>query len=80
VRVCLLCGLSIESMRSDARYCSSPCRTEASRLKAILSGSGNHDPRAGGSSPSSAIDASALLMVARGEAPSRVGSRNIWAM
>jgi hypothetical protein len=39
VRACLVCGLSLAGRRADARYCSGPCRAEASRLRAILSGS-----------------------------------------
>jgi hypothetical protein len=40
MRVCALCGLSLNGRRSDARFCSPGCRREASRLKAILRGGG----------------------------------------
>lgn len=36
--VCVLCGFSLEGMRSDALYCSGACRAEGGRLRAILRG------------------------------------------
>ena len=39
MRVCVLCGESLEGRRRDARFCGGPCRAEASRLRAILRGS-----------------------------------------
>jgi hypothetical protein len=41
VRVCLICGESIEQRRSDALTCSPACRRERRRLQAILSGRGD---------------------------------------
>jgi hypothetical protein len=38
MRVCLLCGECLEGRCPQARYCSDPCRAEASRLRAILKG------------------------------------------
>lgn len=37
-RVCVVCGNSLARRRKDARCCSASCRAEASRFKAILSG------------------------------------------
>lgn len=37
-RVCVVCGSSLATRRSDAIYCGGPCRAEAARLRAILSG------------------------------------------
>jgi hypothetical protein len=39
-QTCLFCGVSLVDRRSDARYCGSSCRTVASRLRRLLSGSG----------------------------------------
>jgi hypothetical protein len=36
--VCSLCGTSMDEHRSDARFCSDPCRIEASRLRRLLAG------------------------------------------
>jgi hypothetical protein len=36
--VCGFCGGSLVGRRSDARYCSAPCRAEAWRLRRLLSG------------------------------------------
>jgi hypothetical protein len=36
--VCGFCGGSLVGRRSDARYCSAPCRAEAWRLRQLLSG------------------------------------------
>jgi hypothetical protein len=36
VRVCRICGGSLAGCRRQAVYCDGPCRTEASRLRAIL--------------------------------------------
>ena len=33
-RRCAVCGLSLQGRRKDARYCSGPCRAEASRKRA----------------------------------------------
>jgi hypothetical protein len=41
MRVCVVCGAPLEGRRVDARHCGGPCRAEASRLKAILSGRGS---------------------------------------
>jgi hypothetical protein len=41
MRVCVVCGNSLEGRRIDARHCGGPCRAEASRLRAILSGRGS---------------------------------------
>lgn len=38
MRVCVVCGASLEGQRSDARHCGGPCRAEASRLRRILDG------------------------------------------
>jgi hypothetical protein len=40
-RVCVVCGVSLDGRRSGALHCSPGCRREASRLRAILSGSGS---------------------------------------
>ena len=37
-RACEFCGQSLAGFRSDARYCGSSCRTEASRLSRLLTG------------------------------------------
>ena len=37
----MVCGTSLEGRRADARRCGGPCRAEASRLRAILSGRGS---------------------------------------
>lgn len=37
-RVCVVCGGSLKHRRRDARHCGGPCRAEASRIRAILSG------------------------------------------
>jgi hypothetical protein len=41
VRVCVVRGAPLEGRRVDARHCGGPCRAEANRLKAILSGRGS---------------------------------------
>jgi hypothetical protein len=41
MRVCVVRGAPLEGRRVDARHCGGPCRAEASRLKAILSGRGS---------------------------------------
>jgi hypothetical protein len=38
MRSCIVCGASLDGMRSDARHCGPPCRAEASRLRGILDG------------------------------------------
>lgn len=38
VRVCVVCGGSLASHRSDALCCSASCRAERSRVSAILRG------------------------------------------
>jgi hypothetical protein len=38
MRVCVVCGTSLEGRRADARHCGGPCRAEASLLRAILRG------------------------------------------
>jgi hypothetical protein len=40
-RVCVMCGVPLVGRRADALHCSPGCRREASRLRAILSGSGS---------------------------------------
>ena len=35
-RRCLVCGASLDGRRSDARYCSGGCRTEAWRVRRLL--------------------------------------------
>jgi hypothetical protein len=40
-RVCRVCGFRLDAYRRDARSCSAACRAEASRLRAILNGSGS---------------------------------------
>lgn len=37
-QVCVVCGDPLVNRHEGARYCSPACRTEASRLKAILNG------------------------------------------
>jgi hypothetical protein len=37
-RVCAYCDRPLTSTRANARYCSSPCRTEAWRLVRLLQG------------------------------------------
>ena len=37
-KVCALCGIGMVGHRSDARFCSDPCRVEASRLSRLLAG------------------------------------------
>jgi hypothetical protein len=37
-RVCVVCGSSLASHRSDALCCSASCRAERSRISAILRG------------------------------------------
>lgn len=41
MRSCVVCGTSLDDRRSDARHCGGPCRAEAARLRAILSGRGS---------------------------------------
>ena len=38
MRVCRVCGCSLEGHRRQAAYCGPPCRREACRLRAILAG------------------------------------------
>ena len=38
VRACPMCGKSLLGRRSDATYCSAPCRVEAWRLRRLLDG------------------------------------------
>lgn len=38
MRVCRICGASLAGRRRQTVYCDGPCRAEASRLRAILSG------------------------------------------
>jgi hypothetical protein len=38
MRACVICGVSLEGRRADARHCGAPCRAEASLLRAILRG------------------------------------------
>lgn len=44
-RVCVVCGVSIATRRRQARFCSGSRRAEASRIQAILSGSGTQPYR-----------------------------------
>jgi ferredoxin len=37
-RECVLCGAPLDGRRADARFCSSVCRAEASRIRAVLDG------------------------------------------
>lgn len=38
-RCCVVCGFSLTGRRAGARHCSAPCRADAVRLRAGLSGS-----------------------------------------
>lgn len=38
VRSCAVCGAGLDGLRADARYCSTACRTDASRLGRLLAG------------------------------------------
>ena len=38
LRVCVVCGESLDGMRRHALFCGPPCRAEGSRLKRILAG------------------------------------------
>jgi hypothetical protein len=38
VRTCAICGSSLEGFRSQARYCGGGCRTEARRIRRLVSG------------------------------------------
>ncbi len=37
-RECVLCGAPLDGRRVDARFCTSVCRAEASRIRAVLDG------------------------------------------
>lgn len=39
IRLCPVCGESLDGRRRHARYCSGACRAEASRLRRLLEGS-----------------------------------------
>ena len=38
MKVCRVCGGSLDGRRQGIKYCAAPCRAEASRLRAILNG------------------------------------------
>jgi hypothetical protein len=52
-RICEFCHAPLVGKRADAKYCTSSCRTEASRLRRLLAGS----PSGGYANPRARLDA-----------------------